>query len=76
MRTDKHTKENAGSVERGLSRRQAASMTGYSEKTLANFALLGQGPPMRKFRGKCIYLESELLAWLRGLPVSGGGAAA
>jgi len=50
-------------------------MTGYAEKTLANLSLLGEGPPMRKHRGHCIYLESELLAWMKGLPVSGGGIA-
>jgi hypothetical protein len=63
-------------IDRGLTRRQAAAMIGYSEKTMANLALLGHGPPMRKNRGHCIYLESEVLAWMRSLPVSGGRPAA
>jgi len=59
-------------TDRGLTRKQTAEMTGYAEKTLANLSMLGQGPPMRKYRGHCIYLESEVLAWLRSLPVAGG----
>jgi len=51
-------------------------MTGYAEKTLANLSLLGEGPPVRKHRGHCIYVESEVLDWLKSLPVSGGGRAA
>ena len=61
--------------DRALSRRQAAAMTSYTVKTLANLALLGQGPPMRKHRGKCLYIESEVLDWLRSLPTTGGRAA-
>ena len=62
-------------LDRALTRRQAARMTGYAEKTLANFSLVGKGPPMRKYRGRCLYLESEVLAWLKGLPVSSGAGA-
>jgi hypothetical protein len=49
-------------------------MTGYSEKTLANLGTLSKGPPFRKYRGHCMYLESELFAWLRSMPVQGGEA--
>jgi hypothetical protein len=61
-------------TDRALTRAQAAAMLGYQPKTLANFALLGQGPPMRKHRARCLYLESELMAWLKSLPVTGGTA--
>jgi helix-turn-helix protein len=76
MRHRTQAKESEGTVDRALTRRQAARMTGYAEKTLANLSLLGEGPPMRKHRGRCLYLESEVLAWLRSLPVSGGTGAA
>lgn len=59
--------------DKGLTRREAAEFLGvYTEKTLANLATLNQGPPFRKHRGRVIYLQSELLAWLRSLPVSCG----
>ena len=62
-------------ADRGLTRKQAAEMTGYAEKPLANLSRHGEGPPMRKHRGHCIYLESEVLNWLRSLPLSGGAGA-
>jgi predicted DNA-binding transcriptional regulator AlpA len=74
MRRESNLQENRTS-DRGLTRKQAAAMTGYAEKTLANLALLGEGPPMRKHRGHCLYLESEVLEWLKSLPVSGGRTA-
>jgi len=65
--------------DRGLTRKEVAEMTGLTIAYLANVALAGEGPPFRKCkagkRGKVIYMESEVVAWLRGLPVHGGGAA-
>jgi hypothetical protein len=65
--------------DRGLSRQQVAELTGLRAHHLANLAVLNQGPPFRKHqagkRGRVIYLESEVLAWLRALPVHGGGHA-
>jgi predicted DNA-binding transcriptional regulator AlpA len=60
------------SADRALTRREAAEMTGYSVKTLGNLATLNAGPPFRKHRGHVMYLESELVAWLRSLPKGGG----
>ena len=60
-------------TDRALTRRQAADICGYSQQTLANLMVLREGPPVRKHRRKCLYLESELLAWLRSLPVVVGG---
>jgi hypothetical protein len=62
--------------DRGLTRKEAAVTVGYSEKTLANLGTLGHGPPFRKYRGHCIYLESELLAWIKSIPTRGGSNAA
>jgi hypothetical protein len=61
--------------ERGLTRKQAAELLSYAPATLANLATLNQGPPFRKHRGRVIYLESELVAWLKSLPTGGGRAA-
>jgi hypothetical protein len=58
--------------ERALTRKQVAEISSYSIKTLSNFVHLNEGPPFRKHRGKVIYLESEVQAWLRGLPAGGG----
>jgi hypothetical protein len=63
-------------ADRALTRKQAAEISTYSEKTLANLAVLRVGPPFRKYRGKVIYLESELQAWLRNLPCGGNGGRA
>jgi hypothetical protein len=65
-----------GAADRALTRKQAAEMSTYSEKTLANLAVLRVGPPFRKYRGKVIYLESELQTWLRNLPCGGSGRGA
>jgi len=62
-------------ADRALTRKQVAWISTYSEKTLANLASLKKGPPFRKYRGRVLYLESEVMAWLRGLPRSGGQAA-
>jgi hypothetical protein len=62
-----------GAADRALTRKQAAEISTYSEKTLANLAVLRVGPPFRKYRGKVIYLESELQAWLKNLPCGGLG---
>jgi len=59
-------------TDRALTRREAARMCGYSPKTLANLAVLNLGPPCRKHRGRVLYLESEVGAWLRALPVIAG----
>jgi hypothetical protein len=72
----KKNNEDIKTADRALTRKQASGTTGYAEKTLANLSLLGEGPPMRKHRGRCLYLESEVLAWLRSLPVPGGAGAA
>lgn len=58
--------------DRALTRRQAAAMTGYREKTFANFSTLGIGPPFRKYRGRTFYIESQLLDWVKSLPEAGG----
>jgi hypothetical protein len=74
--TTSNPKTTVGSgVDRALTRKQVAELSTYSEKTLANLAVLEQGPPFRKCRGKVLYLESEVMAWLRGLPRGGGQAA-
>ncbi len=75
MRTTNKVSETPG-TDRCLTRKQAAVMTGYSEKTLANLGTLRKGPPYRKYRGHCMYLESELLGWLKSMPVQGGGSVA
>jgi hypothetical protein len=68
--------EKAQTRERGLSRAEVAKITGLKPHHLANLALTGGGPPYRKLRpgkrGSCIYLESEVENWLRGLPMHGG----
>lgn len=58
--------------DRALRRSEAARLVGYSTKTLANLSSHDEGPPCRKYRGHVLYLESEVQAWLRGLPFSGG----
>jgi len=58
-------------VEHALTRKPVAQISTYSEKTLANLAALKKGPPFRKYRGKVLYLESEVMEWLRGLPKGG-----
>ena len=68
-RAEKH--QPPGLSERALTRRQVAEITGYTEKTLANLATLNEGPPFRKHRSHCMYLETELSAWLKSLPAGG-----
>ena len=68
----KRTKITIDTADRALTREQAAAMTGMKPKTLANWALLNQGPPVRKRRSRTFYLESEVLAWMRGLPIVAG----
>jgi hypothetical protein len=64
-------------LDRGLSREQVAEMTGLTVHHLANLGVLDQGPPFRKHkagkRGRVIYLQSEVIQWLRSLPIHGGG---
>ena len=64
--------------DRGLSRQQVAELTGLTTHHLANLGVANEGPPFRKHklgkRGRVIYLESEVLAWLRALPVHGGAS--
>jgi len=43
-----------------------------TQKALANLAHRGEGPPVRKAGGRCVYLESELMQYLHGLPIVGG----
>jgi len=77
MAKQKRSQELMGAIgERALSRKEASHVTGYSEKHLATLASRGQGPPVRKYKRKCIYLQSEVLDWLKNLPVAGGGRAA
>jgi hypothetical protein len=59
--------------DRGLPRKEAAMVLGCSEKRLANLASLNQGPPYRRYRNRCFYMESELLAWMKKMPVHGEG---
>ncbi len=51
----------------GFARSQAGKVTGemIQPKTLANLASLGEGPPMRKTRGKAYYEMSSFIPWLR-----------
>lgn len=73
----RHANEDSRPVpDRGLSRKEVARLTGLTVSYLANKAVAGQGPPFRKItpgrRGKVVYLESEVVAWLRSLPQHGG----
>ena len=72
QKTIQPDKKATNGIGRVLSRRQAAELIDHSEKTLANWAVLGDGPPYRKARGRVLYIEAELLAWLQGLPRGGG----
>ncbi|NQW47070.1 MAG: helix-turn-helix domain-containing protein [Planctomycetes bacterium] len=57
-----------------LSRDQAARMLGLRPKTLARWATKGQGRGPRfsrtgPIRGRCLYSESDLRAWLESRKV-------
>lgn len=58
--------------DRAFTREEAAALTPYTPKTLANLASLGVGPPFRTYRGRTFYLASELQAWMKNLPRGGG----
>ena len=64
--------QNTAVPDRALTRRQAAAVMARTQKALANLAHRGEGPPVRKAGGRCVYLESELMQYLHGLPIVGG----
>jgi hypothetical protein len=49
-----------------MRRADAARYLGYSEKTLANMATRGEGPPPLKVRGRVFYRLNDLDAFVRG----------
>jgi predicted DNA-binding transcriptional regulator AlpA len=51
--------------DRFLSRKEAATMLGLAEGTLAVWHCIGKkdAPPMRKHGRRCLYSERDLLAW-------------
>lgn len=65
--------------ERFLTRPEAAALMRLNTRTLGNLAAAGEGPPYLKtarLRGKCLYRESDVVAWLerngRGQPATSG----
>jgi hypothetical protein len=59
-------------ADRALTRQQAAELAGTTAKALANLLGRGQGPVVRKRGNVCVYMESEVLRWLRDLPRAAG----
>lgn len=55
-----------------LSRQAAAKALGFSEKTMANWAVQGIGPTPRKLRSRVYYLADDI----RAFALSGCGEAA
>ncbi len=49
-----------------LDRNNAAAYLGRSPKTLADWALKGIGPRVRKVGGRCFYLKDDLDSFIRG----------
>jgi len=52
------------SNDRALKPTEAAFITGFSVKTLANWRVLGRGPPYRNVNGRVRYLLSSTQNWL------------
>jgi hypothetical protein len=59
------------SNERPMTRTEAAKFLNYSIHTMANLAVLNRGPRYYGTGKHTFYFESELLAWVRGLPTGG-----
>lgn len=59
-----------------LSRREAAALLAVPERTLADWAYRGEGPPYYRLGRHARYDEAELLRWLAGQRVGSapGGA--
>ena len=47
-----------------LNEEAAGELCGLSPRTLERFRFEDQGPPARRFRGRVVYRESELRAWV------------
>lgn len=67
--------------ERFLTRPEAAAICRLNARTLGNLAAAGEGPPYLKtarLRGKALYRESDVVAWLerngRGQPATSSTA--
>ncbi len=65
-------------MQRLFTRREAAQRLGVQPGTLAKWAYLGIGPKFFKLggHGRAMYPESSVVAYLRSLPVGGGGVPA
>lgn len=53
------------------SRKDVSAFTGISMPTLARWAIEGKGPRFRKAGSRCLYLRSDVLAWLESLDAGG-----
>jgi hypothetical protein len=73
MAKRKHFSKEIKPLDRGLTRKQADQVVPFSEQTLSNMAVQGIGPPFHKHKARAIYMESDLINWMRSLP-SGGSA--
>ncbi len=56
-----------------LTREEAAHILRTSSAGLAGMAYTSTGPPFYKVGKRCLYAESELLAWLETRRVGGKG---
>jgi len=57
-----------------LDPKTVATIIGVKPNTLAHWRSNGAGPKFFKLNRRVIYLESDLVAYLRALPTGGGGA--
>jgi predicted DNA-binding transcriptional regulator AlpA len=51
--------------DRALKPPEVGLITGFSIKTLANWRVLGRGPPFRIVNGRVRYMESSTYGWLQ-----------
>ena len=51
-----------------------ATIIGVKPNILAHWRTNGTGPKVFKLNRRIIYLESDIVAYLRALPTGGGGA--
>ncbi len=49
-----------------MSRRDTAAYTGFSEKTLTNWALNGHGPRPHRVGGRIFYFKADIDAFIKG----------
>ncbi len=49
-----------------MSRRDTAAYTGFSEKTLTNWALNGHGPRPHRVGGRIFYFKADIDAFIQG----------